>query len=645
MLHIASSFVLYQAGLPVGSAPYKPTQGKDLRSSALRVFSILKTAAKVSILSPELFVSQNLDEDWSLIYSNAWILGAARNPAEGVWDLPSLPSALPLLEMLPSLAMMLSMHTVHRKVVRSPNGHNMTDLISPAPVPSSSKAAANMLIAITSFLSASIRQALISPILVLDILTSQPVWTILEATREPSASDIAGRRTASLGDSNKTLPQPSASSQQEDELQVPGPHELWMAISLSAFLACLVDSIFYISTSLPSFLAGGQDNAPPDNEFIAFLVEQVAATLQLLFAAHQGRDDISFLSVIMEVNFMSSIDSSPTTTSGDRSLIAAASGDLGDLSVMETLSTLSHILSSHVWDVLLDQLPVGETMMGMIASSLMTFSLYQAVAVVEKCLPALSFISESTPGAKGAVLMTDVDLGQQLRGCRADVVKALLVLCPQEKTNSTSANVSWTTALPLLHSSLLQLRDIVKSSCSKPFVARDWELIKVELLLSEAEETWGSSSCCNAACTRLEGPCEVEVKTLICGGGCEARYCIRTCQQQAWRAGHRRNCEALRGIIEDWYGPGGTPQDDEVWVHDGFISQWPKKALDMSLIHNRKLITDHLLCSTRFLMIYDSMSYHYIAGRSGLCYHVLYRKAPIQRGSTLGSSRGDQSSM
>ena len=565
MLHLASIFVFYQAGLPVGFAPYKPTQGKDLRSSALRVFSLLKTAAKVAILSPELFVSQNLDEDWNIIYNDIWSLGAARKPAEGIWDLPSLPSALPLLEMLPYLAMMLSMQRV---AGRSPNGCNMTDVSLQAPLPLSLKAAANVLMAITSFLSASINQALISPMIVPDILTSQPVWNILEAAAGSLVvSAIAGRRTAPLVDTIKSPPQPSASSQQEDQLQVPGPHEFGMAISLSAFLACLVDSIFYISTSLPSVFAGRRDNVLPNKEFIAFLVEKVTTTLQLLFAVHRERMNVGFFSSLMEINFMSSICSSPATTSGDHLSTS------GDLKVMEMLSTLSHILSSHVWDVLLDQLPVEETMTGMIAS-LITLSLYQAVAVMEKCLPALSFISDSTAGAKRRAMIevdvmetcfltllplssstpctqgkvTMMAIEQQLQDCRADVLKALLALCPQaDNTICTSA------VMPLLHSSFLQLRAILKSFCNKSFVPRDWELIKAGLLLNEAEEVWGASSCCNAACTRLEGPCEVEVKTLICGGECEARYCSQTCQQQAWRAGHRRNCEALRGTMQDYW--------------------------------------------------------------------------------------------
>ena len=122
--------------------------------------------------------------------------------------------------------------------------------------------------------------------------------------------------------------------------------------------------------------------------------------------------------------------------------------------------------------------------------------------------------------------------------------------CPPSSTKLLpSFDVLWLEMLPLLHSSLLQLRaEVLKSSCSSPFVSKDWELIKAELLLNEAEEVWGASSCCNASCTRFEGPCEVEVKTLTCGGMCGTRYCCRACQEQAWRAGHRRTCGALKGM-------------------------------------------------------------------------------------------------
>ena len=79
---------------------------------------------------------------------------------------------------------------------------------------------------------------------------------------------------------------------------------------------------------------------------------------------------------------------------------------------------------------------------------------------------------------------------------------------------------------------------------------RDWECVQSELLLGLPEELWGVRPCCNTACVRLDGPCEMEVKTRACGGRCGARYCCADCQEQAWRGGHRRNCAAMREMRE-----------------------------------------------------------------------------------------------
>ena len=61
----------------------------------------------------------------------------------------------------------------------------------------------------------------------------------------------------------------------------------------------------------------------------------------------------------------------------------------------------------------------------------------------------------------------------------------------------------------------------------------DWECVQCELLLGLPEELWGVRPCCNTACMRLEGPCEMEVKTLACGGGCGARQYRGTAAQPA----------------------------------------------------------------------------------------------------------------
>ena len=86
-------------------------------------------------------------------------------------------------------------------------------------------------------------------------------------------------------------------------------------------------------------------------------------------------------------------------------------------------------------------------------------------------------------------------------------------------------------------------------SCSVVAYA-DWEVLQAELLESApgalpalcGEGLW----CFNPACTNLEGPSELALKTHVCGGGCGVRYCSPECQARGWRDGHRLSCERLR---------------------------------------------------------------------------------------------------
>ena len=546
MLHLASLFVFHQAGgLPIGSAPYSPTKGKDLKSTAFKIYSMLRTSFKAAAFSPELFashqlfVSHHLDKDWSLLYSNLWTYGA-----KGIWDIPGYPGyILPLLEMLPSFACIQV--TRDRATDLSWGHHHVVDMGLRVPrLPSSAQIAASVLISITSYLAVHTHRALDSPTLGLDILTSQTTWTILEAAARSlvSAQDALLHRT-------EMSPQPSASSQEGSLLLAPGgEYEVGAAISLSAFLACLVDWIFCLTTSMPSALVRKEGCFLPNADFVTALEKRVTSALKLLSAVHRGKQADAlppdFLPTLTEA--LCSISSEP---------LVESSNGLGDPLV--ALSALSHVLSNPVWDVLTERLPAGETAAG-IVTRLMTFSLYQAVAVTEKWLPSIACFT----GADRSVPM-DLAMQKQWQHCRASVVRALLMSPPSEAENADtsschtsstkqvppsqpSSDVIWSAMLPLLRSSLLQLRAVLESFCSSPFVPRDWELIKAELLLGEEEKVWGVSSCCSTACTCLEGPCEVEVKTLACGGMCGARYCCRTCQEQAWRAGHRRNCGALK---------------------------------------------------------------------------------------------------
>ena len=81
------------------------------------------------------------------------------------------------------------------------------------------------------------------------------------------------------------------------------------------------------------------------------------------------------------------------------------------------------------------------------------------------------------------------------------------------------------------------------SGLQNPTSYADWEVLQAELLTSspplEAEAaptsasavSWGEALWCfNPACTNLEGPSELALKTFPCGGGCGVRYCSPACQ-------------------------------------------------------------------------------------------------------------------
>ena len=101
------------------------------------------------------------------------------------------------------------------------------------------------------------------------------------------------------------------------------------------------------------------------------------------------------------------------------------------------------------------------------------------------------------------------------------------------------------------------------SSCNHgldPASYADWEVLQSELpelpsssqseglpAASSSGRSWGEALWCfNPACTNLEGPSELALKTLACGGGCGVRYCSPMCQAQGWRDGHRLSCGRLR---------------------------------------------------------------------------------------------------
>ena len=552
MLHLAFLFVLYQdSGSPDELAPYSPTRGRDLRSSAIRVLSIMKTCAKVSALSPEIFISHNMDRHWLSVYDSVWSLEANKQLAGGVNGLLDPPCIMPLLEMLPTLSMMLNM----RGACKLPLDQNSSNADMSSRTSSSvppAHIAANVLTSITYTIGAF--DALAPPRLSLAILTSQPAWEILETV---------GR---------SLVPSQEACHSSTWDVN---------AISLTIFWACLVDRLFFNTTllqpfwknifrsfgNMPSALEEEKDFA----DFVTGLGMKLVPLIQKLALPYYLQAD-----AITQPNyFVSSFTQAVSTlsppelfkvTPDEPSPLDPSPGPNDSLDTLDQLSALSHIFSSGIWETLIDYLLMdGATAQCLlVTASLLTTSLYQAVAIVENFLFISSSSISTYRGDRRAVM--DASAEQQLLDCRAGIVKALLAFDPlrveEDPDDSVvdaseayqpssvkfsptpSSDVSWSNVLHLLRSSLLQLRVVLKTF--SPFVPRDWELVKEELRLGEPEEVWGTSSCCNTSCARFEGACEVEVKTLTCGGMCGARYCCRDCQEQAWRAGHRKNCGALK---------------------------------------------------------------------------------------------------
>ena len=157
----------------------------------------------------------------------------------------------------------------------------------------------------------------------------------------------------------------------------------------------------------------------------------------------------------------------------------------------------------------------------------------------------LRLLSATTPASRAAVAGV-------LRGALGQVREVLssLVRSQAAALEGDSLGAATGTATETATETIAAVAIQTRSSGS--FCIRDWECVQSELLLGLPEELWGVRPCCNTACVRLEGPCEMEVKTQACGGGCGARYCCVACQEQAWRSGHRRNCAPMRVMRERW---------------------------------------------------------------------------------------------
>ena len=273
-------------------------------------------------------------------------------------------------------------------------------------------------------------------------------------------------------------------------------------------------------------------------------------------------------------------DGKPFFSAAFQSETAPASAT-AELLAEESVTALSRILSSPVWDRVIGY-NSGDSACSWLAH--VTSGLCCAASILE-LHPAVrqhssltgSSIGGSTPGGGSAefaataalLAMLPSGLLSQWSDARHNVAWALRLLSATGNSRAILAGA--------LHDALSQVRDVLSGIVSQaaagiedglgtaaahPVTAaavtnqnstggcslgmRDWECVQCELLLGLPEELWGVHPCCNTACVRLEGPCEMEVKTQACGGGCGARYCCVACQEQAWRGGHQRNCAAMR---------------------------------------------------------------------------------------------------
>ena len=253
----------------------------------------------------------------------------------------------------------------------------------------------------------------------------------------------------------------------------------------------------------------------------------------------------------------------------------------------ESVAALSHILSSPTWDRVLGYNTSYE------AAAAGDWTLYNIIcglccaASILELHPAVRQYSHTGSHTLGSSLSDDNFTqcaaspastvsaplsGSAWREARHSIAEALRLI-------SDPADYSLSALAAVLSSALGWIREVMSGIISKAAAtgggslgaaesvavagqssdglslglgSRDWECVQCELLLGLPEELWGVRPCCNTACVRLEGPCEMEVKTRACGGGCGARYCCVACQEQAWRGGHRRNCAAMREMREQW---------------------------------------------------------------------------------------------
>ena len=282
---------------------------------------------------------------------------------------------------------------------------------------------------------------------------------------------------------------------------------------------------------------------------------------------------------------------------GEPFFSAAFQGEAAPELAEESVAVLSRILLSPMWDRVVGYDSTSSESTGdwlaRIASSLCYFA---SILELHPAIRQSSHMGRSTPGGgsaaaapappsscDGVALAADVpapllsgsdhDVGvtssSQWQDARCCTVEALRLISTHDSQDAlvrvlgvalsgmreVLSGIVSQAATSVTGDSLGGIADVAVAvadhNCSGGSLGmRDWECVQSELLLGLPEELWGVRPCCNTACVRLEGPCEMEVKTRACGGGCGARYCCAACQEQAWRGGHRRNCVAMKEMRE-----------------------------------------------------------------------------------------------
>ena len=504
-----SKFSLYNTAAPNKGA---------LRPAYLRALSVLITAAKVSVLHPQQFASKSLDVMCSSVWAGLLNWGLAELQLGSKMHHDSLSSNISLvLQPVPMLSSMLKNQNIHFHL--SPSGQiRFVNSIRPLPL-------------LAAYVVSLAHKS--EPFQGLAILTSTQAWSFLELGVK-IISEYGQLHPTSSAEVDRIR---SASNVESDIMSQP---VIYATCVLTAYLGFVMEDMFLAAADMPltfigfhlfqlqdlnkGFISIESFRSISSSFYNPFQVGLVSE-LQLLSEAHltkQGQAGCFKSSFIAVMNRRAD----NIGAEGHDYLCVSKSPQFS--AALAPISILAHVLDNPLWELLLQQqqpLP-DSTLLSILP--LMISSLYQAVAIVEVFLEA----------SGGGISFTP-DIEQRWQDARSSIGELVL---------TSLSDIGWPKAAPLLRSSLLHLAEVVKTCVrgSSPFVPRDWELVLLELMMDVNDEVWGVRPCCNPSCNRLEGPCELTVKTFACGGECGMRYCCQSCQEEAWRAGHRCNCTKMR---------------------------------------------------------------------------------------------------